>query len=329
MLLLFETIFCGVFYLMLSTTIGKSVTRQLDKWVLYSMNRRVPDSLEKSYHHTPTFETILQATTVNRAKTAEYSLSAPGEHDIWLNTPGGELLCHARVRPAVDPQAPLLLYHHGFNEVPYTNSWRRLFSDTLPTSAHCVCVQAPFHSNWLEPMTRGFASLQSVYQIFAGSLRIMELLQSHFERQGAAYTVLAGVSWGGITSVLYQGVFHQARAVVPMLSSPNLAQVMWDIAELFNRPLSVSRPELQELLDFTPYYECCNAERIFPLLAENDLFFRMEKHSAVFDEETLVTIPESHISAFWRVEALRQHVGDVLAWAESQASSSILTNCLS
>jgi hypothetical protein len=55
----------------------------------------------------------------------------------------------------------------------------------------------------------------------------------------------------------------------------------------------------------------------------------MEKHSAVFDEESLVTIPESHISAFWRVAALRQHVGDVLAWAESQASSSILTNCLS
>ena len=304
---------------MLPNAISKNVIRQLDKWALYSMHRRVPDSLEKSYHHTPAFASILQQTTVNLARTAEYSLSAPGEHDIWLNTPAGELLCHVRVRPAVDPQAPLLLYHHGFNEVPYTSSWRRLFPDTLPVPAHNVCVQAPFHSNWFEPLTEGFASLQSVYQIFAGSLRIMELLHTHFEKQGAAYTILAGVSWGGITSLLYQGVFQQARAVIPMLSSPNLAQVMWDIAELFNRPLSVSRLQLQELLDFTPYYDCCNAQRIFPLLAENDLFFRMEKHAAVFDEESLVTIPESHISAFWRLQPLRQHVHDVLAWAENQS----------
>lgn len=302
---------------MLSRTINKSVARQLDKWVLYGMNRRVPATLEAEYHQTPAFESILEKTTVNLTRTAEYSLSAPGEHDVWLNTLVGELLCHVRVRPAVDPQAPLLLYHHGFNEVPYTNSWRRLFPDTLPLQAHCVCVQAPFHANWLEPLATGFSSLQSVYQIFAGSLRIIDLLHAHFERQGAAYTVLSGVSWGGITSLLYQGIFHRARAVIPMLSSPNLAQVMLDIADMFQRPLSMSKTEVQKMLDFTPYYECCNAGQIFPLLAENDLFFRMEKHSAVFEEKSLVTIPESHISAFWRVEPLRQHVHDVLAWLEN------------
>lgn len=303
---------------MLSLNIGKTVAQQLDKWVLYSMNWRVPNSLEESYGRTPAFETVLEKTTVDLAKTAEYNLSAPGEHKVWLSTAEGELLCRARVRLAADPQAPLLLYHHGFNEVPYTNSWRRIFSDTPFLPVHSVCVQAPFHSNWLEPLNKGFASLQSVYQIFAGSLRTMELLQSHFESQGAAYTVLAGISWGGITSLLYQGAFRRARAVIPMLSSPNLAQVIWDIADMFNRPLAVSIEELQDLLDFTPYYERCNPDRVFPLLAENDLFFRMEKHSAVFDEESLVTIPESHISAFWRVEPLRQHIRDVLAWAENQ-----------
>lgn len=300
---------------MLSTTINRTVVRQLDKWILYGMNRRVPPTLEESYDQALSFENVLANTTADLEKTAEYSLSAPGEHEIWLNTLAGELLCHVRVRPAIDPQAPLLLYHHGFNEVPYTNSWRRLFPDALSPPAHYVCVQAPFHNNWMEPLAKGFASLQSVYQIFAGSLRIMELLQSHFERQGAAYTVLAGVSWGGITSLLYQGIFQQARAVIPMLSSPNLAQVIWDIAELFNRPLIMSQTQLQERLDFTPYYESCNIGQIFPLLAENDLFFRVEKHAAVFDEESLVTIPEGHISAFWRVEPLRQHIRNVLAVA--------------
>jgi hypothetical protein len=163
--------------------INKSLAQQVDKWVLYTMNRRLPDSFEASYEQSPALETVLAQTSVNLSKTALYQLSAPGEHPVWLDTAQGDLLCHVRVRPAVDPKAPLLLYHHGFNEWPYTNSWRRIFRQPLPVSAHAVCVQAPFHAHWLDPLLKGFVSLQSVYQIFAGSLRIMELLHSHFARQ--------------------------------------------------------------------------------------------------------------------------------------------------
>ncbi|WP_420640591.1 hypothetical protein [Candidatus Leptofilum sp.] len=289
-----------------------TMRQQLDKAVLFSLNRRVPDSLESSAAEAPTLEDVLAKTEVDRRQTAVYQLTAPGEHPVTLQTSMGEIHCRVKTRPAVDPNAPLLLFHHGFNEYPYTNSWQRLFPQAVPLPFHTVCIQAPFHHNWLEPVQKGFVSVQSVYQIFAGSLRLMELVQQQFEAEGATYTAAAGVSWGGITSMMYEGVMQQTQAVIPMLASPNLAQVIWDISDLFNRPMQLTQAELRQHLDFTTYYQQCAPNRVFPLLGESDLFFRMENHAELFAERPLVTIPAGHISAMWHTAPMRDHVLSVL-----------------
>ncbi|MBK7893808.1 MAG: hypothetical protein WAS33_00555 [Candidatus Promineifilaceae bacterium] len=287
--------------------------QQIDKAVLYSLNRRVPDSLEASAAEAPTFEAVLAQTLVDRRQTAVYQLTAPGEHPITLQTLLGEITCRVRVRPALAPNAPLLLFHHGFNEYPYTNTWRRLFPQAVPLPFHTVCIQAPFHDNWQDPVQKGFNSVQSVYQIFAGSLRLMELVQQQFVAEGATYAAASGVSWGGITSLLYEGVMQQTQAVIPMLASPNLAQVIWDISDLFNRPMQLSKEELRHYLDFTTFYEQCAPNRVFPLLGENDMFFRMENHAELFAERPLVTIPAGHISAMWQSAPMRDHILNVLS----------------
>ena len=290
----------------------QTMLQQIDKAVLYSLNRSVPDSLETSAAHAPTFEEVLAETRVDTQRTAVYQLTAPGEHPVILQTSMGEIPCLIKTRPAVDPNAPLLLFHHGFNEYPYTNTWRRLFPQATPLPFHTVCIRAPFHDNWLEPVKKGFASVQSVYQIFAGSLRMMELVQQQFEAEGAAYTTAAGVSWGGITSVMYEGVFQQTRAAIPMLASPNLAQVIWDVSDLFNRPMQLTQAELRRYLDFTTYYQRCAPDRVFPLLGENDMFFRLEKHAELFAERPLTTTPGGHISSMWQVSPMREHILAVL-----------------
>ncbi|RMG98584.1 MAG: hypothetical protein D6706_06900 [Chloroflexi bacterium] len=281
------------------------------------MNRRLPGSFEHSYQNAPSLEDVLAATQVDRRKTAVYNLTAPGEHPIYLHTTTGTLRCHVRVRPHHNPNAPLILYHHGFNETPYTNSWRRIFSPRHLFAAHTVCIQAPFHNNWRDPLLKGFASLQNVYQIFAGSLRIMELVQQQFEAQGTPWTIVAGASWGGITSMLYAGILGNTRAVVPMLSSPNLAQVLWDIADLFNRPVPISHSHLSKLLDFTPYYRRVPPHRVFPLLGECDLFFRWEHHAPIFEPRPITTINGSHITSFLYAHQLRQHLLSVLEQVQS------------
>ncbi len=157
--------------------------------------------------------------------------------------------------------------------------------------------------------------MRSLYQMFAGSLRIMEMLQAEYEIQGANFTLLSGVSWGGITSLLYEGLFQRTRAVVPLLSSPNLAQVMVDIAKRFNRPLPISEVEIHKSLDFTEIYQRIDSERVFPLLGENDQFFPINHHATIFETQEVVTVPSSHISGMWRVEPMRLHIQKALDWA--------------
>lgn len=301
---------------MLPVSPFKTIGQQVDRLVLYVMNRQIPDSFADNPDTSFSLEEVLAETTVNRRKTTVYSLTAPGEHPVWLNSGVGEILCHVKVRPAVTPHAPLLLYHHGFAERPFTSTWSRLIPKDKAFPAHAVCIQAPYHNNLLEPFSTGFSSVQHIYQMFAGSLRIMALMQEQFESEGASYTVVSGLSWGGITSMLYEGIFQKTRAAVPMLSSPNLAQLLWDAAERYNRSLPVPREIINDLFDFTPVYEHCEKERVFPILGENDLFFRYDAHAHLFPGETLVTLPSSHVGAMYRAnQQMRRRVLEIMAWA--------------
>jgi hypothetical protein len=291
-----------------------------DKVALHAMNRRIPRSLENSYQTALSFEAVLAGTEVNGVKTAVTQLAAPGVHPIWLNTPSGEIACRVNVHLAADPESPLLIYHHGLGEYPYDSSWRRLFGNgrAAHLSMHRVLIQAPYHANWHDPLDKGFHSLQSIYQMLAGSLRMMELVQDFFMGQGAAYTAVAGVSWGGITSLLYEGIFQRSRAVIPMLSSPNVGQAIWDIAELVTRPLTISYEELLAYLDFTPYYRCIEKADVFPLLGAQDLFFRRENHAHLFGGRPLRLVPGSHITNLWQIKPLREHLFGVLATIENR-----------
>jgi hypothetical protein len=297
-------------------SIADTFAQTLDKLALAGLNRRLPGTFETSYVENAGLEDVFAETRVvlpmGEADTVRANLFSGGYRSIFLETAQGLVRGGISVTPAEEEDAPLLLYHHGFSEYPWDKNSSRLFGDPGPFHAHIVRIQAPYHTNWADPLRKGFASLSNVYRMLAGSLRLMEFSHHYFQEQGTPYTVAAGVSWGGITSILYQATCEQARAVIPLLSSPNLAQVILDTAELFNRPISLDRAKIQDALDFTPYYERCQAGSVFPVLAEKDLFFRLENHADLFAGGPLVTVPESHITGCWRVDTLREHILGVL-----------------
>ncbi len=300
---------------MTSSALKKRFTQQLDKIVLRMLSRGMAASSANT-NRGPSLAEILDQTHVNRSKTILYELVAPGEHPIWLETPFGEIRCHVKVRPALRPDAPLLIYHHGFAEIPYTSTWKQLLPPAVPFPAHTVAVQAPYHNKIREPLAEGFSSAQHVYQMFAGSLRIYELLQEQFEAHGAPFTVAGGLSWGGITSLLYEGFFHRARATIPMFASPDLALVMTDAADLIGRSLPLPRAEIDALFNFTPICSQGDDDRLFPVMGEDDLFFRFERHAVLYSQERLLVLPSAHVGAVRRThKELRQHILDVLQWA--------------
>ncbi len=302
---------------MFSPPLKETISRLIDRFVLYMISRGTPDQYDQRDVETRSLEEIVAQTRIDQGKTNLYNLVAPGEHALWLETPLGEIQCHVRVRLGVLPQAPLLLYHHGLLEVPYTRSWYEILPKQTPFPAHLVAVQAPYHQRFNEPLGTGFSSVDHIYQMFAGSLRIYELIQEQFEGSGAAYTVTSGFSWGGVTSLLYEALFARARATVPMFASPNLAQVMVDGAKLSGRGLPAAREVIDEYFDFTPVYERCDRQRIFPVMGKDDLFFRFEKHAPIYPADNLQALNGTHVGATWsKGQVLRDHLLQILRWAD-------------
>ncbi|MFN2135034.1 MAG: hypothetical protein ACK2UK_03715 [Candidatus Promineifilaceae bacterium] len=301
---------------MLPESAKRIIGQQIDRATLYAINRRIPENGADGFRCSVTLEEVLAQTAVTAKETPAYQITAPGEHRIKLTTRLGEIDCLISVRPAAQAQAPLFIYHHGLAEYPYTSSWQRLIPKDVAFPAHTVVVQAPYHHNMSDPLRLGFASVEHIYQMFAGSLRIMRTVQEQFEEQGAAFTVIGGLSWGGITSLLYEGIFDVSRATVPMFASPKLSQAIWDASEMFNRRLPVKREELDELLDFTSLYQHIDQHRVFPVMGEHDVFFRLENHASVYDQEALLTVPSTHVGAMWAgSHVLREHLLKTMAWA--------------
>jgi hypothetical protein len=304
---------------MIASTAKTFIGQQVDRMALYAMNLRIPNNGARRFECPVTLEDVLAGTRVQEYRTPPYQVTAPGEHKLHLDSRLGEIACKVMVRPAADASAPLLLYHHGLAEFPYTSSWRRLLPKDAPIAAHTVAVQAPYHNNLADPVRIGFSSTEHLYQMLAGSMRIMQYVQDQFARQGSAYTVASGVSWGGITSLLYGGLLGKTRATVPLFASPRLSQAIWDATQMFGRDLPVTREELDAVLDFTPIYERIDQRQVFPVLGEYDLFFRLENHAPVYDENSLVTLPLTHVGAMWQGNGtVREHVLGALAWAADQ-----------
>ena len=114
--------------------------------------------------------------------------------------------------------------------------------------------------------------------------------------------------------MLYAGEFGGVRAVAPLLSSPNLAQVIHDGATLVGEELPIAAAELDALLDFTP--RCgFDSSRVFPLLGRTDVFFSPERHAAGYATAPVI-IPRGHIITLYGVQPLRRHIYGVLEWAE-------------
>lgn len=300
----------------LPETILNALATQIDRFAIYSMYLRIPASFRQVPADTPTLAEVLAGTAVDAQRTPAYAVTAPGVRTVWLQSLDESLRCHVHVNLSAGPTAPLVIFHHGFSEMPYYSSWQRIFRQALPVPANTVLVQAPFHNHWRQPFAEAFASVTRVYQTFAGSLRLIDLVRREFEALGARYTVLAGTSWGGVTSMLYAAHFPGIRAVAPMLSSPNLAQVIWDAAEACNVSLSVSRADLDGWLDFTERCNCYDPARVFPLMGVHDEFFRPRNHWQGTPASP-VYVPRAHVLSMNGDRHLREHIINVLDWAEN------------
>jgi hypothetical protein len=205
------------------------------------------------------------------------------------------------------------MYHHGICIVPYYSLGRPLLSPASDFDSHIVLLQAPFHRWIFDPLRNGLATAHHAYQMLAGSVAMMQMVHTFFQEMGAPYTVVSGVSLGGIVSFLFQGLCDEpARAVIPFIASPNMAQVFWDAANMVDRPLAIDREVIDDRFDFTSYYRRGDPGRYYPMLATEDMFFTSQAHLPIFQQSPVRLLKASHVTFVRHLPQMRRHIHHVL-----------------
>ena len=287
------------------------IFQAMDHIILKAMEMGLPDSFEASYDRAKPLSEYIKASEVRfglEGRRWEEILTLQQAHDlpVTLCTPLGLLGSRLRLTPARTLSAPIIFCHHGLGQRPFDFVARHFVDPVVAGSAHIISFQAPFHGRARDPIETGFRTLAHLQQMLAGSVVMMERLRRALP---AAPLMTVGLSLGGIIALLYQGHFGGAAAVVPVCASPDLAQVLLDQAARFGRSLSVTPDQVRRKLD---YRELClppDERRVYPILAEADLFFRYGHHRAVYGDRPVLTLPRhSHISGPRDRQRIQQHI---------------------
>jgi hypothetical protein len=195
--------------------------------------------------------------------------------------------------------------------MPYDKSFRGIFPRRAMFPAHLVAVRAPFHRTWLD-LIPGLATLHTFLALCAVSVRLIESLRCLFVTRGAQGCLVTGTSLGGFLSLIHHLTYGSAEAYVPLLAGPDIAHVM--LSSHFQRflaPQALARPaHIQALLDFRESFGASHTQRVFPLLARDDLDMLYAHHAACYtaSDVPVVTIDRGHITGSLAFAALRTHL---------------------
>ena len=279
--------------------------------VLKAMELGLPDSFEASYAEAEPLDYYLEASEVRfglEGRQWANLLATPADHHIpvTLRTPLGLVSSRLKLTPAQRSAAPIIFCHHGLGQRPFDFVGRYFVRPILTGEAHIISLQAPFHWRMRDPIQTGFSSLAHLHQMLAGSVVIMEALRQALP---PAPLLTVGLSLGGIITLLHQGYYGGAAAVVPVCASPDMAQVLLDQAARFGRTLTIDPAELRARLDFSELCLLPEDDSIFPVLAEADLFFGYEHHRGVYGDRPVLTLPNhSHISGPRDRARIQRHI---------------------
>ena len=243
-------------------------------------------------------------------------LTTARHYTFTADTLVGPLSAAFQIHWGPRPELPVLLYHHGIAEMPYSRTFRCIFRRRERVAAHLIAIRAPFHRSWLE-VTRGMATLSNFLAMCAVSVAVMEALRQALLARGAQRSLLAGSSLGGMVVLLHHLVYGTADSYVPLLAGPDMAHILLatQFRSLVTPSILTQTAPLQTLLDFRQAFQRSDTSRVFPLLAQYDLNMLYTHHQACYAARNMpvATIDRGHITGGLACAALRAHLLTCLA----------------
>lgn len=238
-------------------------------------------------------------------------LTTARHYSLHAQTLVGNLDVGFQIRLGPRPELPVVVYHHGIAEMPYSKSFLGIFRPRLPIEAHLVAVRAPWHRSWFTLFT-GLQRLSNFLAMCAVSVALIEAVRRLLVARGAQSSMVTGSSLGGFVTLLHHLTVGTANRYVPLLAGPDLAHVMLCTQyRRFLAPQTLEHAErLQSLLDFRHAFASSDTRRVLPLLARYDLdmpyahFYPCYAACGV----PVVTLQRGHITGSLAFAALRAHI---------------------
>jgi hypothetical protein len=239
-------------------------------------------------------------------------LTAARHYRLTARTLVGDLETGFQVWLGARPELPVVVYHHGIAEMPYSKSFLGIFRPRRQSfDAHLVAVRAPFHRSWLTVFA-GLQTLSNFLAMCAVSIALIEAVRLLLVEHGARCSMVTGTSLGGFVTLMHHLSFGTADRYVPLLAGPDLAHVMLGTQyRRFLAPQALAQSDhIRSLLDFRQTFQASDSSRVFPLLARYDLDMPYAHYYPCYAAYgvPVVTVPRGHITGSLAFTALRAHL---------------------
>lgn len=257
----------------------------------------------------PSFEEVLRETRVTLPH-----ISDTGFYEVAAESPTGALDPAFHIAQWLGDTYPTLIFHHGNNERPF--NYGRLSKNTFKTiirgnieqfRTNLIVLRAPFHQS-LRTYMQEATELARFASMLAGSVRLVDSLQSWTRENGGQCVVVSGISLGGWVTNLHRAYFNSADRYLPMMAGAALDEVFLSSAyRRMTGKLALNQPQaVRTSLNFEARYCQITTENVSALLARYDAIIDYETQRRCYSERSTTVIDKGHATGVLDVTALRR-----------------------
>lgn len=235
---------------------------------------------------------------------------AAGHVEVAAGTLAGPMNPAFRISQWLGGGYPMIIYHHGAGEDPFTKSFNYLFPvKKMPIRANLAVVRISFGRSFKE--YRGaLRTLDTFMGMLAVSTRIIELLVRLGRDRGCGFAVVTGISLGGFIANLHHAYFNSAQVYRPMLAGTGLGDLFLASAyRSLSSPLVLGNAdEIRKKLNFDFAFSKVINTNVQPLLGRYDQIVVFERQKRCYHPGLVAVMDKGHTTGAMAVGRLRRHI---------------------
>ncbi|MFN2396251.1 MAG: hypothetical protein ABR597_11245 [Bacteroidales bacterium] len=245
------------------------------------------------------------------------SIEGEGIFEVNAETLAGGLDPAFRVAQWKGNEYPTIIYHHGNNERPFDfkktakNTFYNIFINSQENlEANLIVVRAPFHNCPLKHYQEKMLELSNFTSMIATSVKLNEEIIQQVKKVSSKPIITSGISLGGWVTNLHRGIYNTSTAYAPIMAGTFPGELFLKSKyRKMTSELALNNPEkIRKVLNFNNDFEKQRTPDVFPLLARYDQFVEYNVQKESYNESSIKTIENGHVTGALNSKELRKHL---------------------